>query len=184
MSHKENGTGIYNIMRKRIIGIIVVCAVLLARLDEKVKTLILRYDGQAINNFDKKSGFIYYRPVFQKGEGIFSGKLDMPYRYWIFVGVGILGILFSLYLFRYFWKARKEYNCNGIIFVPVTVFLAACIGRVTERLIWDYTLDYIAVKNAGVLDLIDIYLWVGGLGLLIVNFYIQILERRAKRCSC
>ena len=160
------------------------CAVLLARLDEMVKTMILCYDGQAINNCDRKNSLIYYQPVFNNAGSILNGKMDKPYNYLLFMGIGILGILFSLYLFWYFGEVRKKYNCSSMIFVPVTVFLAACIGRVTERLVWDYTLDFIAVKNAGVLDLIDIYLWVGGLGLLIANFYVQILERRAKRCSC
>ncbi len=184
VSHKRKCPGIYISMRKKIFWISIIVAVFLIWLDETVKTLILHYDGQRINHCNGSDCLIHYHPVLNEAGSFLNQKLDMQYNYPVFMGIGVLGIIFSVYLFWQFWEARKKYNCSSMVFVPGTVFLAACVGRVIERLIWDYTLDFIAVKNAGVIDLIDVYLWVGGFGLLMANLYIQILERRAKRCSC
>lgn len=160
-----------------------ISAVLLVILDETIKSLIWCYDGCAINNCGGSDRLIHYHPIFNEAGSFLNRKLDMQYNYLIFMGIGVIGMAFCAYLFWYFLKARQKYNCSSVVFVPVTVFLAACVGRVYERPIWDYTLDYIAIKNAGILDLIDVYLWVGGIGLLIANFYIQNKEKKVQRCS-
>jgi len=92
----------------------------------------------------------------------------------------ILGIVLVVYLLYYFSKIVQMYHCNCCIFVPLVFVFAACAGRLFERFIWDYTLDYIAIKRIGILDLLDAYLAIGGITLIIALGYAQSLENKKK----
>lgn len=166
---------------KKILQLSVVLVAFLIMVDEIIKYVIYSFDNGAIDNCEGSSSIIHYHPVFNEKGSFLNLKLDMEYHYILFLGITLLGILFSMFLFFYLLKARQIHKCHYGIMVPAIFFLAACVGRLIERFFWQYTLDYIAIRKIGIMDLVDLYLVIGCIGLFGVACYVQSLENKLKK---
>ena len=54
---------------------------------------------------------------------------------------------------------------------PIDEWLAVGLGRIIERVFWEFTLDYIAVRNFGIWDTLDFYAIFGGIGVVIMFLF-------------
>lgn len=167
--------------QKKSIGLTLILTLFLIGVDQLLKWIIFTFDRASIDNCNGSKFIFHYHPVFNEKGSFLNLKLNLEYNYPLFLGITFMGIILCVYLLCYFLKAKQLY-CSGYgIMLPVVFFLAACGGRLVERILWRYTLDYIAIRNMGILDLIDIYLVLGCAGLLMVACYIQWMENKLKK---
>lgn len=155
-------------------------AVALVAVDELIKTAIFYFDKKTIGNCTGSDSLIHYHPVFNEAGSFLNIKFDVEYSYFVFLGINIVGLLLSVYMFCFLLQSRYLFRCSGIVYVPAAFFFAACLGRLIERIVWGYTLDYVAIKKIGIIDLIDMYLWVAGIGFVIAIIHIQMLEKKVQ----
>lgn len=160
------------------LGLSLTIAICMIGIDQLIKWCIYTYNKDAINNCNGSNHIFHYHPVFNESGSFLNLKLNMEYNKFLFLGIALVGVLLGLYLLNYSLRMKQLYCCNYIIMLPSNFFLAACFGRLLERIFWQYTLDFIAIKNIGVLDFIDIYLVFGCVGLIFVACYLQYMENK------
>lgn len=149
-------------------------------IDILVKLWITRFDFRNIGRCDGSNNFIHYHPVYNEKGSYINLVANLQYNRIIFLIIAFAGVLFGFFLLIYILNRKQKYGYNAVVVVPEIFFIAACLGRFIERIRGFYTLDYIAIKNIGILDLLDVFFVLGCVGLIFVTAHIQYKEKNNK----
>lgn len=147
-------------------------------MDEIIKFIIYYFFSDKIDSCSGSNFLIHLHPTFNKSGSFLNLKLNSEFNYFVFFLLTIFGFLFSVFLFILFLQKKNFYNISGLSLITAVFFISGTLGRVIERFLWDFTLDFIAVKYIGILDLIDLYFLLGCIGIIIVSFIFQLYDNK------
>lgn len=125
--------------------------------------------------------FIHFHPEINSAGSFLNLKLGMEYNELLFMLLIVCGFLAAGMLLIYIIFLNDFYGAGTWTLISPILFMSASVGRLAERLIWEYTFDFIAVKNVGILDMCDVYLLGGCAVLLITAAYFQNCETKKMR---
>lgn len=163
---------------KRIGILHILFVALLIWLDEFIKYYIVYIKKAPIDVCNSEGEWIHFHPTYNTAGSALSLKTSLDFSQVLFM---LLAFVVSLAMIYYWVKYRKllDNDQKGTVFLlGFDIMLAGSVGRIVERIFWPYTLDYIAIRDMAICDLIDIYLFLGGIGILLVIFYINVKNKR------
>lgn len=166
--------------QKKTIFILIICVGILVLIDIFIKEWIKKNDLQNIGKCSGSRALIHYHPVYNEKGSYINLITSLEYNRIIFLIIAFIGIIFGAFLLKYILKSKRRYGYNMVVIVPEILFIAAYVGRFVERIRGFYTLDYIAIKNVGILDLLDFYFVLGCVGIIVVSMYIQNIDTKQK----
>ncbi len=125
--------------------------------------------------------FLHFHPAMNEAGSTLALRLGLPYARGLFIALClVLSAGVALYAIYQTYLCRF-YRVSTALCLPMGLLLGACLGRAVERVLWPYTLDFIAVRNLGIWDVGDVLLFLGALGLLAWALVQSFLERKATR---
>lgn len=148
--------------------------------DIVLKFYIVNMSKMEWNTCENSGQFIHFHPTYNTAGSFLALKLGTQISSTVFI---LLALFFSVIVAgvgMWCMGKLKDYQKEKLALIPFDILLAGTVGRVVERCIWQYTLDYIAIKNIAICDLLDIYLFVGAVGVGIVGVYIDYLKGKKK----
>lgn len=113
------------------------------------------------------SQFVHFHPVINDSGSFLNLKLSLRYNQTIFIVFSLLGATASLVLYCYLLFLCDMYQVKHIALIPSCFMFSACLSRAIERIFWTYTMDFIAIKHIGILDVIDCYLFIACISFII-----------------
>ena len=137
-----------------------------------------------LNLCEGSEKLIHFHPTINESGSFLNLKLDLEYDRLVFIIVNIGALGAATICFMYFLYLKGIYNTGDYVVMPMVLFIAGCLGRIAERIIWEYTFDYIAIKKIGILDLIDLYLVIGCVSLLGITIVFQKMENTQTKKMC
>ena len=138
-------------------------------LDEFIKYYIVHVIKAPLDVCNGEGGLVHFHPTFNTAGNALSLRTGLEFSQGLFLMVACVGTVVMLY------DWIKYRNTAGVLVFDLV--LAGTLGRVIERLFWSYTLDYIAVKNLAIFDLIDIYLFLGAAGAAVFLVYVDVKKK-------
>lgn len=126
--------------------------------------------GKYDNNIPVCNGssrLVHFHPVINDSGSFLNLKLGFMYRQTIFIVISLFGAAASFVLYCYLMYLCNVYHVKQIALIPSCVMFSACLSRAVERVFWTYTMDFIAIKHIGILDVIDCYLFIACLSFII-----------------
>lgn len=168
------------INEQRVICLSAVSVMILVIVDMLIKHYIMKYDANNIGLCAGSDKIFHYHPVYNEMGSYINLKLNLEYKRNMFVVLAFFASLFSLYMLYYLLKKKQIYCYSDMAIIPCVLFISACIGRLVERMRENYTLDYIAIRKIGILDLLDVYFVIGAVGLGVILLRLEYLDKKRK----
>lgn len=112
-------------------------------------TIMSKYPG-TIENCNITGALIHFHPRYNTAGSTVNMLFGLTYNRTIFIFICIGGIALSVFTFVYLYKKFAKYGMPFWGCIAHICLLAGTAGRFIERLIMEYTLDYIAIKHMGV----------------------------------
>ena len=109
---------------------------------------------------------IHFHPTLNQHGSFLNMRLDIAYVKPLFLTLIIFGFLLAVLYAIYFLYLKQLYQAKWFVMLSPTFMLTVCLARFVERLLWDYTFNFIAIKGIGILDMIDIFIIVALVGLI------------------
>lgn len=123
----------------------------------------------------------HFHPEQNTAGSFLNLKFQIGYSKVIFILLSAMCVPFFVWLLRYFLRLKEFYGMGVWVAMSPVFFISAILGRIADRLLWEYTFDFIAVKNVGILDMGDVYLLVGCAVLIVTAVYMQTRENSMMR---
>lgn len=156
----------------------IIFILLLTAIDIVIKKYILFTYSDRLDQCS--GGMIHFHPKYNEAGSFVNDRFGVGFsqvRFEIFL------LLFIVLLIKLWFDLQKEcinkgYNQKWMYVYDL--FIAACFARAFERLGGRYTLDYLAIKNIGILDTGDIYIVIGAIGMGIFGIYCVLKSKELK----
>jgi lipoprotein signal peptidase len=164
---------------KKMITVTCIITVLLVALDLVIKLFILNTVDGLGDYFHCAGGanLFHFHPSYNESGSMILQFLNIPYNRILFLAFVFLAILITLYLSLFLIHIKPALKMSNLLVYPVIcLFAASAFGRFFERIIWEYTLNYIKTGGTS-FDTIDIYIIGGVIGLLILIVHIILVEK-------
>lgn len=113
------------------------------------------------------NALVHFHPIINEYGSLLNLNIGLEYHFYLFVLECLLGLGMVLLFYFFQLYLRQHYHFHFAIWIPTILLATACFGRLVERILWKYTLDFIAIKNLGIWDIGDVYLFVGCIGFMI-----------------
>ena len=149
-------------------------------LDQFIKYYIIFVMKAPLDFCNNEGQLVHFHPIFNTAGNAISLRTGLDFSQGLFLAVACLGSVVVAYYWLKYRKQLKNEQKSTICLLTLDLVLAGTLGRVVERTLWSYTLDYIAVKNLAIFYLIVIYLFLGGVGAIIFVFYMDVKKNRDK----
>lgn len=174
---------------KKTIILSALLAFLLIIFDLWTKNFILRFWGDKLDKCNNEGSFIHFHPVYNEAGNTLSLKTGLTFSKNIFFALCLIGAVFTVFYYLYFLYIKNILDLNLLCVVPLVFLFAGIMARLIERPIWRYTLDFIAIKNIGIIDFVDLYFLVAFIGILLMlivsevkdNAYLKELTKQQKK---
>jgi len=120
-----------------------------------------------INTCNGSNKLIHFCPTINKSGSMLNLKFGLHYNQILFIGMILIWMVMVLLLFFYFLYLHDVYHMAHHMVSSSIFLMGALVSRVIERFLWGETFDYIAIKEIGILDGVDIFLFLGLIALMV-----------------
>lgn len=127
------------------------------------------------------SKLIHFHPLLNDAGSFLNLQLDVGYSQMLFIVCSLLGAMVSFVLYWYLMYLCNIYHMKYIVLIPACFAFSACVSRAIERIFWIYTMDFIAIRHIGILDIIDCYLVLACLSFIITAMVFSQEEKRVTK---
>lgn len=158
-------------MRKTVIAchLILISALVLA--DECIKSYLYFFRQDLMS--ECAGGVLHIHPTFNEYGTTMSMVFNLPYNETVFIIWNLVLLGLAGWIWKYSYDKLVAFKKKTIWLFPVDAWLAVGLGRIIERVFWEFTLDYIAVRNFGIWDTLDFYAISGGIGVVIMFLFLD-----------
>lgn len=154
-------------MKKKISINFLVVAILIT-IDECIKKYIY-FIRQGLTE-TCSGGIIHIHPVFNEYGTTMNMLSQTSHSKMGFVVWNLILLGVAVWLWNYSYRTLIAYKKSLVWLLPIDFLAAVGLGRIVERFCWEYTLDYIAIRNYGIWDTLDLYAMCGSLGCIVLFF--------------